>query len=49
MSEVYKKVEEQGIGYSQAIAAIKRGFISGAYGEKWQAPHFWSPFVYYGK
>lgn len=49
MSELYKKVELQKISYMQAIAETKRGFINGAYGEKWKAPYYWAPFVYYGK
>ncbi|MBU3916155.1 CHAT domain-containing protein [bacterium] len=49
MTELYRKVEQKGIGYSQAIAETKRSFISGEYGDKWKAPYYWSPFVYYGK
>lgn len=49
MSELYKKVQQLGIGYSQAVAEVKRDFIKGVYGKKWQAPYYWSPFVYYGR
>jgi CHAT domain-containing protein len=49
MSELYKKTQEKGISYSRAITEVKRAFIRGDYGEKWKAPYYWSPFVYYGK
>ena len=49
MTELYKKNHEQGMGYSQAITEVKRSFINGDYGKKWQAPYYWSPFIYYGK
>jgi len=49
MTELYKKVQEKGIGYSQATTEVKRGFINGVYGEQWKSPYYWSPFVYYGK
>ncbi len=35
--------------YLKALNAMKRKFISGVYGEKYKAPYFWAPFVYYGK
>jgi CHAT domain-containing protein len=35
--------------YLRALNQMKRNFISGAYGEKYKAPYFWAPFVYYGK
>ena len=49
MTELYKKVRNTGIGYGQALTEVKRAFINGDYGEKYQAPYYWSPFVYYGK
>ena len=47
MSEMYQKVND-GNPFSQAIALTKREFINGAYGEKYKAPYYWAPFVYYG-
>ncbi len=35
--------------YLKALSTMKRQFISGAYGEKYKAPYYWAPFVYYGK
>lgn len=49
MTELYKKVQNTDMGYGQALTEVKRGFINGDYGEKYQAPYYWSPFVYYGK
>jgi CHAT domain-containing protein len=37
-----------GIGYAEAMTEVKRRFINGDFGEKWQAPYYWAPFVYYG-
>ena len=36
------------ISYIQAINEVKRKFINGEYGEKYQQPYYWAPFVYYG-
>jgi len=49
MTELYQKVRDTGIGYNQAMTEVKREFIEGKYGEKYQSPYYWSPFVYYGK
>ena len=49
MTELYRKIEETGMDYSHAISEAKRDFIKGKYGNLWQHPYFWSPFVYYGK
>ena len=49
MTELYKKVQNNGMGYNQALAEVKREFINGDYGKQWQSPYYWSPFVYYGK
>jgi CHAT domain-containing protein len=49
MVAVYKLVEEHDLSYAEAISEIKRRFIAGDFGEEWQAPYYWAPFVYYGK
>lgn len=49
MAELYKKVQNSGMGYDQALNEVKREFINGDHGSKWQSPFYWSPFVYYGK
>ncbi len=49
MVEMYRKVNQQGMGYFQAIAETKREFIQGKYGEAFKLPYFWAPFVYYGR
>jgi len=49
MVEMYRKVNQQGMDYYQAIAQTKREFIEGKYGDYYSKPFFWAPFVYYGK
>ena len=49
MMALYQVVQEQQLSYSEAMTEIKRRFIKGDFGEQWQAPYFWAPFVYYGK
>jgi len=49
MVALYDLVKQQGIGYDQAIAEIKRRFIRGDFGDIYRAPYYWAPFVYYGK
>ena len=49
MVAMYKAVNEQGLGYSEAINKVKRRFIKGDFGKTYQAPYYWAPFVYYGK
>ncbi len=48
MATMYGMVQEKGIGYAEAITEVKRRFISGGFGEKYKAPYYWAPFVYYG-
>ena len=31
-----------------AIARVKRRFIAGEFGQVYQGPFFWAPFVFYG-
>ncbi len=49
MQKVYELVEKEKIGYSLAISKVKRMFIQGHFGEKYQNPYYWAPFVYYGQ
>ncbi|MCP4399865.1 MAG: CHAT domain-containing protein [bacterium] len=49
MVALYKLVVEEELSYSAAIAEVRRRFIRGEFGEQWQAPRYWAPFVYYGK
>jgi CHAT domain-containing protein len=48
MVTMYGMVQENGINYAEAITEVKRQFISGDFGEKYKAPYYWAPFVYYG-
>ena len=48
MVSMYGMVQDKGIGYAEAITEVKRQFISGNFGEKYKAPYYWAPFVYYG-
>ncbi len=48
MITLYELIAE-GMDYPDAIAEVKRRFISGEFGEEWQHPYYWSPFVYYGR
>ena len=35
--------------YADAINTMKRKFIKGDFGELYQHPNYWAPYVYYGK
>ena len=48
MTEVYKAAAA-GQSYPEALTSVKRRFIAGEFGKKWQSPYYWSAFVYYGK
>ena len=49
MATMYGLVQDKGMNYIDAITEVKRQFISGNFGEKYKAPHYWAPFVYYGE
>ena len=48
MATMYGLVQSKGISYIDAITEVKRQFINGNFGEKYKAPYYWAPFVYYG-
>jgi CHAT domain-containing protein/Tfp pilus assembly protein PilF len=48
MVSMYGMVQDKGIGYAEAITEVKRQFICGNFGERYKAPYYWAPFVYYG-
>ncbi len=48
MATMYGLVQDKGMGYLDAITEVKRQFINGGFGERYKAPHYWAPFVYYG-
>jgi CHAT domain-containing protein/Tfp pilus assembly protein PilF len=48
MVTMYDMVQNKDISYSKAITEVKRQFIKGGFGEKYKAPYYWAPFVYYG-
>jgi len=48
MATMYGLVQDKGMSYLDAITEVKREFIDGDFGEKYKAPYYWAPFVYYG-
>ncbi|TWU34741.1 photosystem I assembly protein Ycf3 [Candidatus Brocadiaceae bacterium S225] len=48
MATMYGLVQDKGMSYLDAITEVKRQFIDGNFGEKYKAPYYWAPFVYYG-
>jgi CHAT domain-containing protein len=49
MVELYRTVNDLGIGYAEASTQVKRRFIGGEFGESYAAPYYWAPFVFYGQ
>jgi tetratricopeptide (TPR) repeat protein/CHAT domain-containing protein len=49
MENIYRLVEQNGMSYKDAMTMVRRRFIKGEFGEKYRAPYYWAPFVYYGK
>ena len=49
MTGLYDLVFNHGYGYSDGMNEMKRRFIKGDYGETFQHPNYWAPYVYYGK
>ena len=45
MSGLYSLVQDQGLGYAQAMSAMKRSFLRD---NRYANPFFWAPFVFYG-
>jgi CHAT domain-containing protein len=45
MTGLYSLVEDEGLGYAQAMSAMKRSFLHDA---RYANPFFWAPFVFYG-
>ncbi|MHC4322175.1 MAG: CHAT domain-containing protein [Planctomycetota bacterium] len=48
MATMYGLVQDKDISYTDAFTEVKRQFINGKFGEKYKAPYYWAPFVYYG-
>jgi CHAT domain-containing protein len=48
MATMYGLVQDKDISYKDAFTEMKRQFIDGDFGEKYKAPYYWAPFVYYG-
>lgn len=48
MTEIYNTVQELNINYLESMSIVKRKFINGDFGEKYQDPYYWAPFVFYG-
>ncbi len=48
MTSMYGLVQDKGMSYIDAVTEVKRQFINGNFGEKYKAPYYWAPFVYYG-
>jgi CHAT domain-containing protein/WD40 repeat protein len=49
MLEVYKLQRAGTHDWPAAISAVKRRFAKGDFGAAWKDPHYWAPFVYYGR
>lgn len=49
MTAVYRRVEEDGLSFSEATTHVKRAFINGTFGGRNTDPLRWAPFVYYGR
>jgi CHAT domain-containing protein/Tfp pilus assembly protein PilF len=49
MENIYRLVEQNGMSYKDAMTMVRRRFMKGEFGEKYRAPYYWAPFVYYGK
>jgi tetratricopeptide (TPR) repeat protein len=49
MAAFYELAHQHGRSYVEALTEVKRRFIRGEFGEPWQAPYYWAPFVYYGQ
>jgi len=49
MRGVYRRVANDGVPFDAALTAVKRAFLRGDYGERYRAPYYWAPFVYYGR
>ena len=49
MVAMYESVQDNSMGYADAITRTKRQFIKGDFGEEYRAPYYWAPFVYYGR
>jgi CHAT domain-containing protein len=48
MTALYEEVQRSHVGYAEALARVKRRFIRGEFGDRYKAPYYWAPFVYYG-
>ena len=49
MVSMYGMAQDEDVKYVDAMAEVKRRFISGDFGEGYKAPYYWAPFVYYGR
>ncbi len=49
MLEVYRLQRAGSHDWPAAITAVKRRFAKGDFGAAWKDPHYWAPFVYYGR
>lgn len=49
MTGLYDLVFNKGYTYADGMNEMKRRFIRGDYGEMFQHPNYWAPYVYYGK
>ncbi|MEL7145086.1 MAG: CHAT domain-containing protein, partial [Bacteroidota bacterium] len=48
MTGLYQLTEREGKSYDDAVNIMKREFISGKFGEFFQDPKIWAPFIHYG-
>ncbi|GEM_PF-7021891 len=48
MQAVYRRAWDREQTWAEALTKTKRAFAAGKYGDRYQDPRFWAPFVHYG-
>jgi len=49
MTAVYRRADQPGTTFAEAVTETKRAFLRGDYGTSARDPVYWAPFVYYGR
>lgn len=48
MTAFYDLIENKGQSYTEAVNSVKRAFIAGEFGQQFNNPNIWAPFITYG-